>query len=55
MTDSLPILAGILAACAAACVIGIVLWRARHAADPHAAVLTELSAPTPTLRHGLKP
>ncbi len=43
MTDSLPILAAVLAACAAAIVIGIVLWRARHGADPHAAVLTELS------------
>ena len=43
MTDSLPILAVVLAACAAAIVIGVVLWRARHAADPHAAVLTDLS------------
>ena len=43
MTDSLPILAAILAACAALAVIGIVLWRARHAAHPHAAALTELT------------
>jgi len=43
MTDSLPILAAVLAACTVAIVIGIVLWRARHGADPHAAVLTELS------------
>ena len=43
MTDSLPILAAVLAASAVAIVIGMVLWRARHGADPHAAVLTELS------------
>jgi len=43
MTDSLPILAAILAACATLAVIGIVLWRVRHAAQPHAAVLTELT------------
>jgi DNA recombination protein RmuC len=43
MTDSVPILAAVLAACAAAIVIGIALWWARHDADPHAAVLTELS------------
>ncbi len=43
MTDSVPILAAVFAACAAAIVIGIMLWRARHGADPHAAVLTELS------------
>ncbi len=43
MTESLPILAAVLAACAALAVIGIVLWRVRHAAQPHAAVLTELT------------
>ncbi len=43
MTDSLPILAAILAACAALVVISIVLWRSRHAAHPHTAVLSELA------------
>ncbi len=43
MTDNLPILAAIPAACATLAVIGIVLWRVRHAAQPHAAVLTELT------------
>jgi DNA recombination protein RmuC len=43
MTDSLPILAAILAACTTLAVIGIVLWRVRHAAQPHAAALTELT------------
>jgi hypothetical protein len=55
MTDSLPILAAVLAACAAAIAIGIVLWRARHAADPHAAVLTELSRAHSDAGHGSKP
>ena len=44
MTESLPILAAILAACAALAVIGIVLWRSRHAAHPHAAVLSRTGA-----------
>jgi len=43
MTDSLPILAAILAACAALVVIGIALWRARHAAPPHTAAMAELT------------
>ena len=43
MTESLPILAAVLAACAALAVLGIVLWRVRHAAQPHAAVMTELA------------
>ena len=43
MTDSVAILAAVFTACAAAIVIGIVLWRARHGADSPAAVLTELS------------
>src|SRR6202167_5065501 len=43
MTDSLPILAAVLAACTVAIIIVIVLWRVGHGADPHAAVLTELS------------
>jgi DNA recombination protein RmuC len=43
MTDSLPILAALFIACAGLVALGIVLWRARQAANPHAAVLTELS------------
>jgi len=43
MTDSLPILAAILAACAALVAIGIALWRARHAAPPHTAAMAELT------------
>jgi len=41
MTDSL-ILAAILAGCAGLLVIGVVLWRARNAADPQAALMAEL-------------
>jgi DNA recombination protein RmuC len=43
MTESLPILLVVLAAAAALAVIGIVLWRSRHAAHPHTAVLSELA------------
>jgi DNA recombination protein RmuC len=43
MTETLPILLVVLAAAAALAVIGIVLWRSRHAAHPHTAVLSELA------------
>jgi len=43
MTDSLPMLAAILVACAAVAVLGAVLWRARQAAHPHAAAMAELA------------
>ncbi len=43
MTDSLPILAVGLAACAAAIVVGVVLWRMRRAAGPNTAVLDGLA------------
>jgi DNA recombination protein RmuC len=44
MTDSLPMLAAILIVCAVLlAVLGIVLWRARQAAHPHAAAMAELS------------
>ena len=43
MTESLPTLAAILAGCAALAGLGIVLWRARHAAHPQAAVMAELA------------
>jgi DNA recombination protein RmuC len=44
MTDNLPILAAaILVGCVALLAIGIVLWRARHAADPQAPIMAEFA------------
>src|ERR1700675_684882 len=43
MTETLPTLAALLAGCAALAGLGIVLWRARHAAQPQAAVMAELA------------
>jgi DNA recombination protein RmuC len=43
MTESLPTLAAILAGGAALVVLGIVLWRGRNPAHPHAAVMAELA------------
>jgi DNA recombination protein RmuC len=43
MTESLPIVAALLIAGAALAVMGVVLWRARHAADPGAAVMADLA------------
>jgi DNA recombination protein RmuC len=43
MSESLPIIAAVLVACAALIALGIVLWRARKAADPQAAIIRELA------------
>src|ERR1700726_1996942 len=43
MTESLPTLAALLAGCAALAGLGIVLWRAPHAAQPQAAIMAELA------------
>src|SRR5579862_823091 len=43
MTDSLPILAAILAACAVLVVIGVVLWRARNPAHARATIMADLA------------
>ncbi len=43
MTESLPIVAALLIAGAALAVLGVVLWRGRHAADPGAAVMADLA------------
>jgi DNA recombination protein RmuC len=44
MTDSLPIIAAIFTGCAALIVTAVVvLWRARHAAHPQAAIMAELA------------
>jgi len=43
MTDSLPLLTAILAGCAVVVVIGLVLWRARNPAHPHAAILNDMA------------
>lgn len=47
MTDSLPMLAAIFAACAALAVLlavlGVFLWRSRQTANPHAAAMAELT------------
>jgi len=43
MTESLPIIATLLFACAALAALGVVLWRARHAADPRTAVMADLA------------
>ena len=43
MTESLPIVAALLIAGAALAVLGVVLWRGRHAADPAAAVMADLA------------
>ena len=43
MTDSLPILTAIVAACAALVVLGVVLWRSGRTADPHATIMTDLA------------
>ncbi len=42
MTESLTIVA-ILVACAALVVVAILLWRARHAEQPHATLMAELA------------
>jgi DNA recombination protein RmuC len=42
MTESL-ILVAVFTACAAVIVLGVALWRARHAAHPHATVMAELA------------
>ncbi len=43
MTDNLPILAVLVIACAALAVIGVLLWRARNAGAPQAAIMAELA------------
>jgi len=43
MTDSLPILAAILAACAVLVVIGVVLWRARNPAHARAIIMADFA------------
>jgi DNA recombination protein RmuC len=43
MTDSLPMIAAIVAACGAFLAAGIVLWRARNPAQPNAAAVAELA------------
>jgi DNA recombination protein RmuC len=43
MSESLPIVAAVLVACAALIALGVVLWRARKAADPQAAIISELA------------
>ncbi len=43
MTDSLPILAAILAAGAVLVVIGVVLWRARNPAHAHTTIMADLA------------
>jgi DNA recombination protein RmuC len=43
MTESLPILAAILIVCVVLAAIGLLLWRARNAAPPHAAEMAELT------------
>ena len=43
MTDSLPMLAAILAACAVVVLLAILLWRTRHAVHPHDTAMAELS------------
>ncbi len=43
MTGSLLATVAILAGCAALIVLGVVLWRGRSAAEPHAAVMDELA------------
>jgi DNA recombination protein RmuC len=43
MTESFALLAFILVLCAALLVVGVMLWRARQAADPHAAAVDELT------------
>ncbi|HEX4041235.1 MAG TPA: DNA recombination protein RmuC [Xanthobacteraceae bacterium] len=43
MTDSLPMLLAILVAGTAVVILGVVLWRARQPAHPHAAAMAELT------------
>lgn len=43
MPESLVIVAALPIACAALAVLAVVLWRSRHAADPHAAVMADLA------------
>jgi len=45
MTESLPAIAivAILAACAALAIMGVLLWRARNSARPHATMMAELA------------
>jgi DNA recombination protein RmuC len=43
MTESLPIIAALLIAGAALAAAGVVLWRARHAADPGADAIAEIA------------
>ncbi len=43
MTESLPTLAAIVIGCAALLVLAVVLWRARHSAQPHSAAMAELA------------
>jgi DNA recombination protein RmuC len=43
MTDSLPIVAALLIACAALAVLGVVLWRAHNSAQPGADAIAEIA------------